>query len=117
MTAYNIKASGVGSVVSKVGGHLAGEGGEGGGGLVKQLENFGTHVGEAGTAASSMPVGTALKEYVEYTTSGLKGMVTKGGACITGAVEATKAYINGDMEMLAEAQRTAVNAPAPKIGG
>ena len=115
MTAYSIQASGVGSVVSKVGVLLAGEGGEGGG-LVKQLEDFGTHVGEAGTAAASMPVGTALKEYVEYTTAGLKGMVSKGGACVTGAVEATKAYINGDMEMLAEAQRTAVNAPAPKIG-
>ncbi|MFI0482192.1 DUF6507 family protein [Actinomadura sp. 9N215] len=115
MTNYDIKASGVGSVVSKIGAQLAGEGGDGGG-LVKQLENFGTHVGQAGTAAASMPVGTALKEYVEYTTPGLKGMVTKGGACITGAVNATKAFINGDMEMLAEAQRAAVTAPAPKIG-
>ena len=113
---YSIEASGVGTVVTKVAAHLAGEGGEGDGGLVKQLENFGTHVEEAGTAASSMPVGTALKEYVEYTTPGLKGMVTKGGACITGAVEATRAYIKGDMEMLEEAQRNAVNAPAPKIG-
>lgn len=116
MSAYDIDPPGVASVVTKVAGHVAGEGGTGGGGLVKQLENFGTHVGQAATAASSQPVGTALQEYVEYTTPGLRGMVSKAGACITGAVEATKAYINGDMEMLAEAQRNAVNAPAPRIG-
>lgn len=115
MTYYDIKASGVDSVVSKVGALLVGEGGESGG-LVKRLEDFGTHVGQAGAAAASMPVGTALKEYVEYTTPGLKGMVTKGGACINGAVVATKAFVNGDLEMLVEAQRAAVNAPAPRIG-
>jgi Family of unknown function (DUF6507) len=116
VSSYDIDPPGVATVVTAVGGLVAGEGGSGDGGLVKQLETFGTHVGEAGTAASSMPIGTALEEYMAYTTPGLRGMVSKAGSCITGAVEATKAYINGDMEMLAEAQRNAVNAPAPRIG-
>ncbi|WP_433325752.1 DUF6507 family protein [Spirillospora sp. CA-294931] len=116
MARYDIDPPGVGSVVSKVGGYVAGEGGKGEGGLVKQLSNFADHVGNAGTAAASMPIGTALKEYVDHTTPGLKGMVTKTGSCIKGAVDAVKAYNRGDLEMMAEAQRAAANAPAPKIG-
>jgi hypothetical protein len=116
MTAYSIYGPGVASVVGKVGAYAAGEGGDGKGGLAKQIGDFGDHVGEAGTAAASMPIGTALKEYAEHTAPGLKGMVTKTGSCITGAVNAVKAYNRGDYEMVLEAQRNAANAPAPKIG-
>ncbi|GAA4229916.1 hypothetical protein GCM10022254_23460 [Actinomadura meridiana] len=44
------------------------------------------------------------------------GSNTKGDARISGAVKAGKAYVGGDREMLAEAPRAAVNAPAAKIG-
>ncbi|WP_242903163.1 DUF6507 family protein [Actinomadura terrae] len=116
MTAYDIDGPGVGGVVGKIGGYVAGEGGKGEGGLVKQLSDFGKHVSEAGTAAASQPIGTALKEYVEHTTPGLKGMVTKTAACIEGAVKAVKAYNQADYEMVQEAQKGADAAPAPKIG-
>ncbi|MFD0686802.1 DUF6507 family protein [Actinomadura fibrosa] len=116
MSKWDIDPGGVASVVQKVGAQVGGADGKGGGGLVKQIEDFGDHVGDAGTAASSMPIGTALKEYVTHTSPGLKGMVSKSASCLTGAVKATKAYINGDLEMAAEAQRTAVDAPAPRIG-
>ncbi|QXJ24198.1 hypothetical protein AGRA3207_005473 [Actinomadura graeca] len=116
MSVYDIDGPGVGSVVGKVGGYVAGEGGKGDGGLVKQLSDFGDHVGDAGTAAASQPIGAALKEYVEHTRPGLKGMVTKTASCIEGAVKAVKAYNHADYEMVQEAQRQAANAPAPKIG-
>lgn len=116
MTDYSIDPSGVVTVVTTVAEHLAGEDGSGGGGLIKQLENFGVHVENAATAASSFPVGTALLQFVEYAGPNLEAMVTKGSACITGAVDATAAYIEGDTQMLDEAQRNAVNAPAPTIG-
>lgn len=108
---WDIEPGGVATVVTKVGGYVTGDGG-----LVKELDNFSTHMGNAATASASAPINTALKELAGYVSPGLKGMVTKTGSCITGAVNATKAYIQGDLEMAAEAQRNAVSAPAPKIG-
>ncbi|SEF44209.1 hypothetical protein SAMN04489712_10134 [Thermomonospora echinospora] len=115
MTGWNIAPGEVANVVTTVGGYIGDA--DGGDGLVGQIEDFARHVEDAAMAASSMPIGTALKEYVTHTSPGLKGMVTKTASCVTGAVQATKAYINGDLEMAAEAQRNAVDAPAPRIGG
>ncbi|MBA9006719.1 DUF6507 family protein [Thermomonospora cellulosilytica] len=114
MSAWDISPSEVGAVVTTVGGYVGD--GEGGGGLIGHIEDFASHVEEAATAAASMPIGTALQEYVAHTSPGLRGMVSKTASCIRGAVEATRAYVNGDLDMAAEAQRAAVNAPAPRIG-
>jgi hypothetical protein len=116
VTRYDIDASGVSTVVSKVGGHIAGDNGQGRGALSEQLENFGTHVGEAATAAASTPIGTALQEFLAYVNPELAGMVERTVACIDGAVTATEAYIDGDLQMVETAQRNAVSAPAPSIG-
>ncbi|RAY13171.1 hypothetical protein DPM19_22030 [Actinomadura craniellae] len=98
-------------MVAKLGGHVTGEGG-----LIKELESFGGHVEDAAVAAASMPIGTALKEFVEHYSPGLKAMVNKTGSVVTGAVKATMAYLEANREMAEEAQRNAINAPAPRIG-
>lgn len=106
---WDIKPPGVKSVVTKVGGHVT-DGHGGGDTLEHHLNDFGDHLQNAGDAAASGPIGTALKEFVDHYGPGLQGMVTKTGSCIQGAVDATKAYIQGDLEMAAEAQKKAVQS-------
>ena len=115
MASWDIDPPGVSKVVTTVGGHVVGPDGKGGSGLAKEIKDFGTHVGNAAESAASMPVGTALKEFVEHYSKNLKAMADKTGSCASGAVEATKAYINGDHEMALEAQQKAVDAPAPQL--
>lgn len=109
MGKWNIEPAGVKSVVTKVAGHVT-DGHGGGDTLEHHLKQFGDHIEDAGTAAASSPIGTALKEFVEHYSPTLKGMATKTGGCIRGAVDATKYYIQGDLEMAAEAQRKATRA-------
>jgi hypothetical protein len=106
---WDIQPAGVKSVVTKVGGHVT-DGHGGGNTLEGELKNFGDHLQNAANAAASGPIGTALKEFVEHYSPGLKGMATKTGSCIKGAVDATKYYIQGDLEMAAEAQKKAVQS-------
>lgn len=83
-------ATGAGTI-SAEGGGGSGEGGgeKGGGGLVA----------------------LALSEFAKHTETDLRFMAARAGKSLTGAVEATKAYLHGDMEMAAEAQRNALAAP------
>ncbi|MUL43268.1 hypothetical protein FZ103_19205 [Streptomonospora sp. PA3] len=107
MSKWDIQVSEVNGVVQTVGSHVAGADGEGG--LVAKIETFGTHIGEAGTAAASGPIGTALEEFVgEYGTT-LQEMVLKSGSCIKGCVDATTAYLNGNLQMASDAQGNAGN--------
>ncbi|MDN3358846.1 DUF6507 family protein [Actinomadura sp. DC4] len=109
MSGWRIDPPGVKSVVTKVGGHVT-DGHGGGDTLEHHFADFGVHLQNAGTGTASSPINTALKEFVEHYTPTLKGMATKTGSCVKGAVDATKAYIQGDLEMAAEAQRKAVQA-------
>jgi hypothetical protein len=106
---WNIDPAGVKSVVTKVAGHVT-DGHGGGDTLESHAKDLADHIGEAGTSAASNPIGTALKEFVEHYAPTLKGMATKTGNCIQGAVDATKHYIQGDLEMAADAQKNAVQA-------
>jgi hypothetical protein len=106
---WDIHPAGVKSVVTKVAGHVT-DGHGGGVTLEHELKDFGDHLQNAAVAAASEPIGTALKEFVEHYSAGLKSMATKTGSCITGAVGATKAYIQGDLEMAAEAQKKALES-------
>lgn len=109
MSAWDIDPAGVKSVVTKVAGHVT-DGHGGGDTLEHHVTDLGTHIENAANAAASSPIGTALKEFVEHYSPALKGMATKTGSCIQGAVDATKAYIQGDLEMAAEAEHKAVQA-------
>jgi hypothetical protein len=65
-------------------------------------------------------VALALSRFAENTAPELMFMAARAGKSLTGAVEATRAYMNGDIEMAAAAQRNARSAPTinmPKGGG
>ncbi|MEE1807675.1 DUF6507 family protein, partial [Streptomyces sp. BE133] len=74
------------------------EGGDGGGG------------GKDGEKAAGGLVALALSQFAEHTTSDLKFIAARAGKSLQGAVDATTAYLNGDLEMAAEAQRKALGA-------
>ncbi|WP_344517830.1 DUF6507 family protein, partial [Streptomyces pulveraceus] len=52
----------------------------------------------------------ALSQFAEHTTPDLKFIAARAGKSLTGAVDATTAYLNGDLDMAAEAQRKALGA-------
>lgn len=55
-------------------------------------------------------VALALSKFAEHTTPDLKFIAARAGKSLTGAVDATTAYLNGDLDMAAEAQRKALGA-------
>ncbi|MFD7526910.1 DUF6507 family protein [Streptomyces sp. NPDC059849] len=75
-----------------------GGGGDGGGGG-----------GKSGEAVGGL-VALALSQFAEHTTGDLKFIAARAGKSLTGAVDATTAYLNGDLDMAAEAQRKALGA-------
>ena len=95
--------------MTRVGGHVT-DGHGGGDTLERHLKDFGQHLENAGNGAASSPINAALKEFIDHYSPTLKRMATKTGSCIKGAVGATKAYIHGDLEMAAEAQKKAIEA-------
>ncbi|MCX4730395.1 DUF6507 family protein [Streptomyces sp. NBC_01363] len=79
-------------------GTITAEGGAGGGG------------GKGGEQAVGGLVALALSQFAEHTTPDLKFIAARAGKSLTGAVDATTAYLNGDLDMAAEAQRKALGA-------
>ncbi|MCX5340728.1 DUF6507 family protein [Streptomyces atratus] len=79
-------------------GTISAEGGDGGGG------------GEGGEKAAGGLVALALSQFAEHTTPDLKFIAARAGKSLQGAVDATTAYLNGDLEMAAEAQHKALGA-------
>lgn len=107
MPTYDIKPEGVSQVLSKT---------------LTAAEKFGTileplqgHVEAAakGTGGSGAIV-PALQAFFENQSTGLNAINTRVGACINGAYNATKAYVDGDEDMITTYQR---NARMEAIGG
>lgn len=116
--AWDIDPAGDATVLGKVIGHYAGKDGDGKGGLVKQAGQFAQSIDDVVSAASSEPIGVALNEYIkEHASLEFKSMFRKIHRCIEGAGDATKAYIDGDLEMVRSAQERALKAPDPKAEG
>ncbi|MFJ1626177.1 DUF6507 family protein [Streptomyces sp. NPDC088190] len=87
-------ASSAGTITAEGGGGGGGGGGEG---------------GKGGEAVGGL-VALALSQFAEHTTPDLKFIAARAGKSLTGAVDATTAYLNGDLDMAAEAQRKALGA-------
>lgn len=66
--------------------------------------------GKDGEGAVGGLVALALSQFAEHTTPDLKFIAARAGKSLTGAVDATTAYLNGDLDMAAEAQRKALGA-------
>jgi hypothetical protein len=67
----------------------------------------------AGTQSSSTIVADAVAGFAASATSDIQFVFTRTGACINGAAQATNAYLDGDLEMAANAQAAATAAPDP----
>jgi hypothetical protein len=69
----------------------------------------GEHKGQSGLVAA------ALAEFMEGTADELKFIGVRVGKSVNGAVEATVAYRDGDLEMAAEVQRRAAGLVRPDM--
>ena len=71
----------------------------------------------AGTANSGAIV-PALQSFFEIEATGLKSISNRVGAGLTGAFQATKAYCDGDLEMVKAYEKQAYDTanPAPRRG-
>ncbi|RAY11955.1 hypothetical protein DPM19_26740 [Actinomadura craniellae] len=68
----------------------------------------------AAKASGSSIVAQALAGFGKHHHPTLTGLAQRTSRCVQGAVNATKAYLQGDLEMAAEAQRNAARAPEPR---
>lgn len=116
MTAWDIKPSGVQSILSLVG--LATDD------LSKGVRGYGESVEDAALSAGTIsgpycgeapagPVGAAVVNFVSDTQPKITFMAARTKKSMDGTVEATTAYLEGDLDMAAQAQRDAARAPTP----
>jgi hypothetical protein len=108
MTGYRIDPNGVETVLNAT---------------KSEAEQFGTilsplqgwvEFAATGTGGSGAIV-PALQSFFENQSDGLEAIGTRIGAAITGAYQATKAYIDGDLEMVQTYQQNAVTAANPLL--
>ncbi len=71
----------------------------------------------AGAQSSSSIVAEALVGLAEAQRTDIEFVFTRTGASMTAAAEATRAYVEGDLNMAANAQSNAAQAPAPDAPG
>jgi hypothetical protein len=67
----------------------------------------------AATESSSDIVASALSGFAESAGLSLNFVFTRTGACLGGAAQATNCYLDGDLQMAANAQASADAAPNP----
>ncbi|MBC9717986.1 hypothetical protein H9Y04_36185 [Streptomyces sp. TRM66268-LWL] len=114
MTGWDIRPSGVQSILSLVG--------DAADGLEKDVKAYGTNMESAATSAGTIsglycgeapvgPVAVALANFAKDTENMIKFMAARTGKTMEGTVKATTEYVEGDVEMAAEAQRKALAAP------
>ncbi|MFD8223964.1 DUF6507 family protein [Streptomyces massasporeus] len=123
MPAWDISPSGVQSVVSNVGDVMkvldeivqaySGDvqGAATSAGTLAPGGAGGEHKGQTGLVAA------ALAEFMEGTADELKFIGERVGKSVNGAVEATVAYRDGDLEMAAEVQHRAAGLIRPDMPG
>ncbi len=118
MGKWDIDVSGVNSVLSgtgEVAGKLEGEFTS----YSSNMEHAGTHAGTIAKGGKAPEgggglVAVALAQFAQKTKPELQFIAARTGKSMKGAVEATKAYVHGDEQMAADAQRHAIQAPTPE---
>jgi hypothetical protein len=73
--------------------------------------------GQGGEKAQGGLVALALSQYAEHASKDLQWIAARAGKSLQGVVDATTAYLHGDEEMAAEAQRKALSAPKVDMPG
>lgn len=105
MSAWDIDLSGVQGVVSRTEG--VGKAFEG------QMTKLEAALSGAAGQSSSSIVAEALSGFAKANMDQIKFVFTRTGACLNAAVQATNAYVHGDLTMAANAQRSAAAAALP----
>jgi hypothetical protein len=59
-------------------------------------------------------VNSALAGFAQSAADSISFVFTRTGACLGGAAQATNSYLEGDLEMAANAQASATAAPDPR---
>lgn len=112
MSKYRINPEGVKSVLTKTG-HVAEK-------FESDLKPMQGYVESAAAGCgNSGAVVPALSAFFEYEGTRLTNMGTRVTACLTGAAQATNAYLHGDYEMVGTYQTSAAQArlSEPPKGG
>ena len=123
MPGWDISPTGVGTVVSNVGDVLTV--------LDEIVQAYSADVQGAATSAGTLAPGgaggehkgqtglvaAALAEFIEGTAEELQFIGVRVGRSLNGAVEATTAYQDGDLEMAAELQRRTSGLVRPDMPG
>lgn len=113
MPAWDIDTGGVRGVLSRTGeaaGKLEGQATSYSGHMESAASSAGT-IGAGAEAPQVGLVGAALAEFAKATQDTLMFVGARAGKSLTGAVDATTAYVNGNLDMAADAQREALKAP------
>ncbi|MGF1432121.1 DUF6507 family protein [Kitasatospora sp. LaBMicrA B282] len=115
MTGWDIQVDAVRGVLN----NTAGKAGDFQGEFTDYFNAMVSAAGHAGTmqpggtpkSGSAGPVGAALSEFVNDTQKDLAYLPARSAECINATVKATQAYIAGDLQMAADAQSSAQQAP------
>jgi hypothetical protein len=78
-----------------------------------QMTTLNSGLEGAATQSSSDIVASALSGFAESAGVNLNFVFTRTGACLGGAAPAPNGYLDGDLEMAANAQSSAAAAPNP----
>jgi hypothetical protein len=111
---WDIDPVGVRGVLIKTGNvadDIQGEATSFSGNVESAAKSAGTLSMGAGDQPESGLVGAALAEFVEKTKDDITYIAARSGKSIQGTVDATTAYVQGDLTMAADAQRAALKAP------
>ncbi|MDE3723290.1 MULTISPECIES: DUF6507 family protein [Nocardiopsis] len=108
MSTWNIQPAEVGAILDTVFSHIGDE--EGTSGLTGDTVDLGDHLVDADTHAASAPIGQALSEFAEHYFGVLGEAIGLASGAVNGAGEATLHYVNGNLEMAAEAQDAVIAA-------
>jgi hypothetical protein len=76
-----------------------------------QMKKFNSGLQGAVTQCSSDIVASAISGFAEAQKSSIEFVFTRTAACMNAAAQATNAYLQGDLEMAANAQASATAAP------
>ncbi|WP_190061288.1 DUF6507 family protein, partial [Streptomyces echinoruber] len=77
----------------------------------------GSGSGSGGKGQAGGLVALALAQYAERASKDLQWIAARAGKSLQGAADATTAYLHGDEEMAARAQRAALAAPKVDLPG
>lgn len=101
MSRWDIDPAGVRSVVSRTIDHAEG--------FERQARSYETTLGSAVEASGSQIVGQALVDFATHNAQAFQFLVDRTSRVVNGAIDATAAYLDGDLTMAGNAQRNAAS--------